>query len=67
MILDVNEKLKEIKILAFSGYPAENQKLLKLGANYAITKASKESEPEAFRKEVGRLLGVKDRKLLENV
>ena len=53
-----NEKLKDIKILAFSGYPEKNRKLLKLGANHAITKASKEAEPEAFKKMVCNLLRV---------
>jgi excisionase family DNA binding protein len=54
-----NESLKDIKILVFTGYPGEGRKLLKLGADRAIDKGSKEAEPEVFMKEVERLLGVR--------
>ena len=56
--------LKDIKILVFTGYPGEGQKLVNLGADNAIAKASKEADPEPFRKEVCRLLGMKYTKVL---
>ena len=59
-----NEYLKNIKILVFTGYPERGKKLVKLGADSAIDKASKEAEPDSFRKEVCRLLGVKYTKVL---
>jgi excisionase family DNA binding protein len=62
-----NKTLKDTKILVFTGYPGEGNKLLKLGADRAIDKASKEAEPEPFRKEVCRLLGVKHTKVMVNV
>ena len=63
-LIKENEELKNIKILVFTAYPGEGQKLVKLGADSAIEKTSKESEPEPFRKEVCRLLGVKFTKVL---
>jgi excisionase family DNA binding protein len=59
-----NEELKKTKILAFTGYPSEGKKLVKLGANKYIVKASQESAPDPFRKEVSRLLGVKYTKVI---
>jgi len=59
-----NEALKDIKILVFTGYPGEGQKLLNLGADRSIDKTSKEADPEPFRKEVCKLLGVKYTKVL---
>ena len=59
--------LKNIKILVFTGYPGEGQKLVKLGADNAIEKFSKESEPEPFRKEACKLLGIKYMKVLIKV
>jgi excisionase family DNA binding protein len=53
-----NEKLKDIKILVFSAYPDEARRLLKLGADKAIEKFSKESDPDNFCREVRELLGV---------
>ncbi|OIO74663.1 MAG: hypothetical protein AUJ85_05035 [Elusimicrobia bacterium CG1_02_37_114] len=59
-----NEELKDIKILVFTAYPGEGRKLLKLGADSAINKASKEADPDNFRKEVCKLLGVQYTKVL---
>ena len=59
-----NEALKNIKILVFTGYPGEGRKLLKLGADRVIEKSSPEANPDPFRKEVCKLLGVKYIKVL---
>ncbi len=58
-----NKALKETKILVFTGYPSEGDKLLKLGANKVIIKGSKDSRVDKFQKEVCRLLGIKKRKV----
>jgi len=59
-----NEQLKSTKILVFSGYPAEGRKLVRMGADKFIIKASEETAPDLFRKEVCRLLGLKYTKVL---
>jgi excisionase family DNA binding protein len=59
--------LKNIKILVFTGYPAEGEKLLKLGADKLIEKFSKESDTDNFRKEVCKLLGIRYTKVKEEV
>jgi excisionase family DNA binding protein len=62
-----NPKLKNIKILIFSGYPDEGEKLVKMGADKFIGKASRESEFEPFQKAVCKLLGVKSREVIPNI
>jgi len=53
------ELLEKTKILVFTGYKEEGEKMLKMGADKLIIKASKEAGVNEFRKEVCALLGVK--------
>lgn len=62
-----NKELRNIKILVFTGYPKEGQKLLELGADKFIEKFSKDSDVDNFQKEVCKLLNVKYRKVLSKV
>lgn len=59
-----NKALKGTKILVFTGYPSEGDKLFKLGADKVIIKGSKDSRVDKFKKEVCRLLGIKYRKVV---
>ena len=59
-----DDALKKIKILVFTGYPGKGEKLVKLGADYAIEKAGKEADIDSFRKVVCRLLGVKNTRVI---
>lgn len=55
--------LKKTKVLVFTGYPNEGEKLLKLGAHKLIIKGSSSADVDEFCKEVRRLLGIKFHKL----
>jgi CheY-like chemotaxis protein len=65
-IIKKNEQLKDTKILVFTGYPLEGEKLLKLGADKVIEKTGPESSPDIFRREVCKLLDVKYTKVIIN-
>ena len=54
-----NKSLDKMKIMVFTGYPAEGRKLLRLGADKVIEKSGPKSDPDSFRKEVRRLLDIK--------
>lgn len=53
-----NDTLKHTRILVFTGYNNEAEKMIKLGADKAIIKAGPEADVYIFRKEVCKLLGV---------
>jgi excisionase family DNA binding protein len=55
--------LKDTRILVFTGYPREGRKLLELGADKIIEKASFNCL-DILQKEVRRLLGIKYKKVL---
>jgi len=62
-----NDKLKNIKILVFTGYPDRGERLLRMGADKLIVKATKEADVEAFQKEICKLLEIKSRKVIPKV
>jgi len=62
-----NDKLKNIKILVFTGYPDRGERLLRMGAEKLIVKGSKEADVEVFQKEVCKLLEIKSRKVVPKV
>lgn len=49
--------LRNTKILVFTGYYDEGEKLLKLGADEVIIKGSKDSDMDNFKKTICKLLG----------
>ncbi|OFZ53781.1 MAG: hypothetical protein A2328_09980 [Bdellovibrionales bacterium RIFOXYB2_FULL_36_6] len=53
------EELENIKILVLTGHPEEGEKMLKMGADKLIIKASKETDVNEFREKICSLLGVK--------
>jgi excisionase family DNA binding protein len=57
-LIRTNEKLKDIKILVFTGHPEEGKKLMDLGAHKLIIKGSNEFNIDMFRREVCKLLGI---------
>ena len=55
-----DDKLKNIKILGYTGLPAEGRMFEILGVDKVIIKSSKESEIDNLQKEIIKLLGIKD-------
>lgn len=53
-----DEQLKKIKILGYTGIPAEGRCFEQLGVDKVIIKSSKESEIDNFTKEVIKLLEI---------
>ena len=58
MVKDIqkDKKLKKSKILVCTGYPKEGKKLLELGANAVIEKATTKANTDEFCRKVRRLL-----------
>lgn len=61
-----DKELRHIKILAYTGYPGEGSKMLKLGADKLIIKATKDDDINNFQKIVANLLKVKYRQVIPN-
>lgn len=58
------KEFNDVKILVYTGYPEEGQKLLETGADELVIKASSDDNMDNFQKKVLKILGIKYRQVV---